>query len=268
MPEKDAGQSLENQETPESTLDTSDDDPLAKYGEKFKGKTVDDAMKMYKEAEQKLGEYDTKFKKLEQDNAAYEHWYNQLRSQGQPQVGGQPPQQQVPDTPETGSSWWDNPDVAAKKTFQRELQEYDKKRRYNDAYSRANFAESTAKQQYPDIFKGLDAQEVRNMMYSGVQNGILAPELLGQPESWAMAAGQAQLRKRNFKLDTSPNPEPTGGTEPPTAVKPQPYGQTEAVHFDSFGRELMDAFGDAVKNEKEAAEVVKDERKLQKELNK
>ena len=282
---KDEGQSgqkdLQDDQTQEDKKEEGQTDPFAEFGEKFKGKSPKEVADMYQNLEKKFGDYDDKIKTLEQEKQAYENWYRQMQNQAQQGnqgmgVGGQygtnpyqsqPSTQQVPGGDSTDStSWWDKPDEAARKMFQSELSRYDQQRRYQDAFSRAPTAERLARQQYPDIFEGLEESEVRNILTSGVQNGVIAPDVLANPEGWAMAAGQRQLVKRGFKLSSSQKDEPTDtGTERPDATKKQSYGKTDSVNFNSQSRRLLREFG---LSEEEGTEIAKNEKKLKEALSK
>jgi len=243
------------------------EDSLAEFGEKYKGKTAAEVAKMHQELEKKLGEKDHELKEKEQNLMAYENWYRQVQSQGQQQSQGYGSQQATPppDNSSTGESFWDNPEVASQRVAKSMLGQYDQQRSYRDAISRAPMVEQLAKQQYPQVFEGLAGGEVRNILMQGVNNGTIHPDVMQDPRGWARAAALIKSEKSNFQVSTKKQ-EPTGsGTEIPEQIKQQPYGETNSVRFDSHGRELMDKFGFS---EKDATEIVRKERKEREEMNK
>lgn len=264
MPEKKKGQPEE--QAPEGTEEKQEDQDLSKFGDKFKGKSAAEVAEMYSNLEKTLGEKDKAVKEREEELTAYKDWYqravNQAQANQTPQQGqyGQTPYQPPPQETEqsTDYSFWDKPEKATQDMLKRELYNYDRQRRYQDAMSSASLAEEMARDKYPDVFSEVKPEEVRNVLVNGVNNGAIPPDFLKNPEAWANAAGMIQLRRRNFKFDTA-KPEPTDtGTETPDQTKKQPYGESDSVKFDARARKFMSEFG---VSEKEATDMVLEERK-------
>ena len=227
--------------------------PSSNEPERFEGKSREEVMKMYQEAEshfnQKLDEEREASKRKEKDLQAYQSWYDQARQQSAPQ----PTQTPQVDQSKLVDALLENP-VQAFNQF------YDYRKQsemYQEAYSEGPSALARAKRERPDIFEGVDDNQLQQIVFGGIQSGQLHPSLAKKPEAWMMAAGQTKLVQNDFRFQPIP-PKPT---QPPTGdlppgVKQQVGDKDEEDDFEytPLVEELREFFG---KTKTQAAEMTK-----------
>ena len=253
----------EDKPTVDATQDvgTSTEDSQDQLDDTYKDKSLEDIVKMHKElkshSDSQLatakGEKDKEVATLKKDLQAYQSWYSQAQQQPTP-----PPTQtpQVDKSKEVDALLEDP--YATFQNFYRKLRNQEM---YQEAYSEGPSALVRAKKDRPDIFEGVDDNQLQQIVFGGIQSGQLHPSLAKKPEAWMMAAGQTRLVQNDFKFQTVP-PKPT---QPPTGdlppgVKPQVGDKEEEddVEFDPLTMEMMEAFG---KTKTQVAEQVNKWRK-------
>jgi len=254
------GDKLEPTQTPEPGSDTPTIEPEQPTSEKFKGKTAAEIEKAYQELESQLGKQGEEFGKIKEERDAYQTWYQQQQMKQQQSQQTQQPSGEI--EPNYDDFFLEKPKEAFDKRFEEKMKTEREKIRYEtsaeSAYRNAPFAKQQAKTMYPDAFNGITDQELDQIMYGGVQARAISPLMLGDPNSWAGAAGQLQLRKRGFKFSAPPpNPMNPPSTETPTPRQPTEE-EKKPVKLRADSVALAQAFG---KSEKEAAEIVGKARK-------
>ncbi len=237
------------------------------FGEQYADKDPYELAKMHHELETKLGEYSEKVKKYEEENQAYKNWYNQYMSQQVTQPRQPNPQAHQYEQPtgdiDEGTDFWGNPLKAAQKVVQQNLSQYDRERRISDAMRYAPMAERMAVSQAPEVFEDVDINQVRQNLYGGLQSGIIAPELVSNPETWIRTAWLLTGDKTGYKIPKSKQGSSPTGLETPDATKKQPSEPDDTIVLDPTKKSIMKAFG---MNKKEAIEVIKGEQKERGEL--
>jgi len=240
-----------------SSADLTQDGTRQDSGEpdRFKGKSREEVLKMYQEAEshfnKKLdelkGETSKEVAALRNDLQAYQSWYQQ---QTQAQSHAPQPTQQPVDQSKLVDALLENP----VDTLNRILDYRDQQKMYQEAWSEGPSALAQAKRERPDIFEGVDDNQLQQIVFGGIQSGTLHPSLAKKPEAWKMAAGQTKLVQRDFRFSQAPPtpPTPPVGDLPPS-TKPQVGDSDDSdVVFDPLSFELMEAFG---KTKTQAAEM-------------
>jgi len=240
---------------------TSTEDSQDQIDDVYKGKSLEDIVKMHKElkshSDRQLetikGEKDKEVATLKKDLQAYQSWYSQAQQQSAPQ----PTQPQHVDQSKLVDALLENP----VQTINQILDYRRQSEMYQEAYSEGPSALVRAKKDRPDIFEGVDDNQLQQIVFGGIQSGQLHPSLAKRPEAWMMAAGQTKLVQNDFRFQPIP-PKPTQpltGDKPP-GVKPQVGDRDEEddVEFDPLTQELMEAFG---KTKTQVAEQVNKWRK-------
>ncbi len=186
--------------------------------EKFRGKSKSDIAQSYVELENKLGTQGTQLTELQQQLGDFQ------RQQQQAQYEAQQRQQTAQPAPsQFASTYYDDPVKATEARIQEESQKTQQQMRYAIAYNSADNALNEAKRMYPDVFKGMDGQELTNLKQGIMQTvgrGGVAPEILSSPDSWASAAMIQRGLKTGFKFGT-PGEVSANPTESPASVKSQ-----------------------------------------------
>jgi hypothetical protein len=231
--------------------------PSSNEPERFEGKSREEIMRMYQESEshfnQKLDEERAVSQKKEKDLQAYQSWYSQAQQQSAPQ----PTQTQQVDQSKLVDALLENPVGTINQILDYRRQH----EMYQEAYSEGPSALVRAKKERPDIFEGVDDNQLQQIVFGGIQSGQLHPSLAKKPEAWMMAAGQTKLVQNDFRfqpLPPKPTKPPTGDLPP--GVKPQVGDKDEEddVEFDPLTTEMMEAFG---KTKTQVAEQVNKWRK-------
>ena len=253
----------EDKPTVDATQDvgTSTGDSQDQLDDAYKDKSLEDIVKMHKELkshsdrqlESIKGEKDKEVATLKKDLQAYQSWYQQAQNQPAPQ----PTQTPQADKSKEVDALLEDPYA----TFQNFYRKVRNQEMYQEAYSEGPSALVRAKKDRPDIFEGVDDNQLQQIVFGGIQSGQLHPSLAKKPEAWMMAAGQTKLVQNDFRFQPIP-PKPTNprtGDLPP-GVKPQVGDRDEEddVEFDPLTRELMEAFG---KTKTQVAEQVNKWRK-------
>lgn len=237
------------------------------FGDQYEGKDPYELAKMHHELESKLGEYSKQVKQYEEENQAYKNLYNQHMSQQMNQPR-QPNQQQGSyEQPQGdtggGVDFWSNPEEASKKVFQQNLSQYDRGRRTSDAMRYAPMAERMAVAQSPEVFEDVDMNQVRQNLYGGLQSGIIAPELVSNPETWIRTAWLLKGDKSGYKLPKEKKGSTPTDLEKPDATKKQASGPEDILPNNETTKSLMKAFN---MTRKEAIETIQAERKERGEI--
>jgi hypothetical protein len=108
-----------------------------------------------------------------------------------------------------------------------------------NAAQMAPFAKNQAKAMFPQAFEGLGDAEVDQIVYGGIQSGIIAPDVATNPNGWAMAAWQLKGQKMGFN-PVSPPPQSMQAT--PTESPSRPQNQDEGMEkpkLDELGRTFL-----------------------------
>jgi len=229
--------------------------------ERFKGKSREEILKMYQEKEahfdKKLdevkGETSKEVETLKKDLQAYQSWYQQQQQQAAPQPTPDPPVDQS----RLVDALLENP----VQTLNQILDYRDQNKMYQEAWSEGPMALARAKKERPDIFEGVDDNQLQQTIFGGIQSGQLHPSLAKKPEAWMMAAGQTKLVQNDFKLQSTPPipPTPPTGDLPPTAKPQVTDSDTDDIQFDPLTLELMEGFG--VDSKEKAAKMIQNWRK-------
>jgi len=237
------------------------------FGDQYADKDPYELAKMHHELESKLGEYSEKVKKYEEENQAYKNWYNQTLSQQMTQSRQPNQQQQQYEQPsgdtDGGEDFWGNPSRAAQKLVQQNLSQYDKSRRATDAMRYAPMAERMAVTQAPEIFEDVDINQVRQNLYGGLNAGIIAPELVSNPETWIRTAWLLKGDKTGYKFPKEKKGSSPANLETPDATKKQASEPDSSLPDNDTIRSMMKAFG---MNKKEAIETIQAEKKARGEI--
>ncbi len=260
MTDKKEGQHPENQDVPGA--EGGEERSPKEFGDQYVDKDPYELAKMHHELESKLGEYSEKVKKYEVENQAYKNWYNQQVSQQyqQPQQSNQFSQQHEQPSGDAGGEpdFWSNPSEATKRMFQQNLSQYDKTRRTSDAMRYAPMAERMAVSQAPEVFEDVDINMVRQNLMGGLQAGIIAPELVSNPETWVRTAWLLKGDKAGYKFPKTQKGSSPADLETPDATKKQAAEPDGSLPMNETIRSLMKGFG---MTKKEAIETIQGEKK-------
>jgi len=260
MTDKKEGQHPENQDVPDADENGQGKkiDPTDPYASQDR----DGLIKMHREAVQKLTETTEEKKQYEVENQAYKNWYNQQVSQQyqQPQQSNQFSQQHEQPSGDAGGEpdFWSNPSEATKRMFQQNLSQYDKTRRTSDAMRYAPMAERMAVSQAPEVFEDVDINMVRQNLMGGLQAGIIAPELVSNPETWVRTAWLLKGDKAGYKFPKTQKGSSPADLETPDATKKQAAEPDGSLPMNETIRSLMKGFG---MTKKEAIETIQGEKK-------
>ena len=249
----------EDKPTVDATQDvgTSTGDSQDQLDDAYKDKSLEDIVKMHKElkshSDRQLetikGEKDKETAALKKDLQAYQSWYSQAQQKPAPQ----PTQPSQEDKSKEVDALLEDPYA----TFQNFYRKERNKEMYQEAYSEGPSALVRAKKDRPDIFEGVDDNQLQQIVFGGIQSGQLHPSLAKKPEAWMMAAGQTKLVQSDFRFQPVP-PKPTKpltGDLPP-GVKTQVGDKDEEddFEFNPLVEELREAFG---KTKTQAADMTR-----------
>lgn len=193
--------------------------------ERFVGKSAEEIAKAYVELESQSGRQATELGEIKNEMGMLK------ASQGMAQYQNPAPNPEPPvwnPTTSSGRPMYDTPrandpddeELIDRRTVREMLQKQSKedqsRMRYDIAFRGAETAKHIAKTQYPDLFNGIDDAQLNQLMYGGVKSGVMVPEVLSDPNGWAMTAWQVKGRQSGFTTTVAP-PTPTEpiGTEMP-----------------------------------------------------
>jgi hypothetical protein len=216
--------------------------------DRFQGKSREEILKMYQEKEahfdKKLeevkGETSKEVETLRKDLQAYQSWYQQQQQPAAPQPTPTAP---PADQSKLVDALLENP----VQTLNQIMDHREQGKAYQEAWSEGPAALARAKKDRPDIFEGVDVNQLQQTIFGGIQSGQIHPSLAKKPEAWMMAAGQTRLVQSDFKFQPSP-PTPTTppqGDAPPAARQQVNDEQDESndVEFDPLTQDMMEGFG-------------------------
>ncbi len=249
-PQVEAGHSTETQ-TVKSVMDLPRiDQPQAQP--KFAEKSPEEVAEAYRKLESEHGRQAKEVGDLRNENAQFRQWFQQIQAQQQAQMQQRQVQQPVEDDTEEDSKFLQSPSKMTKKAVQEETAKMYARLKYEESFSQAQFAKEQAKLQNPDLFRGLNEQELDQVMYGGVQSGLIRPDVLRQPKGWEMAAWQLKGRDAGFKMTTPPTQSTAPvTTEVPSSVRPQNAPSSQVQYPDEW-EEMWDKMG-FTKEQKESA---------------
>jgi len=187
--------------------------------EKFRGKSKSDIAQSYVELENKLGTKATQLTELQQQLADFQSKQAQAQYEAQMRTQTTAPQQPV--NSQFASTYYEDPVKATEARIQEESKKTQQQMRYALAYNSADTALNEAKRMYPNVFEGMNGQELTNLkqgIMQTVSRGGVAPEVLTSPDSWASAAMIHKGLKTGFKFGSS-GEVPANPTESPASVK-------------------------------------------------
>ena len=184
--------------------------------EKFHGKSAEEIVKSYQQLESELGRLRDESGKKDKELESYRYWYQQAQQAQQQQAPQeQPAQESVGDV-----DFYDKPAESFDRLYQQRRQKERIQERYENSYRMSTFAKMQAKQQYPHLFDGIDEAQLDQIIYGGVRSGTVAPEVMADPNGWAMSAWQLKGQQMQFNVGAPPpNPMNTSQTETPSQVR-------------------------------------------------
>lgn len=193
--------------------------PVTPVDERFQGKSIEEVIADYKNLESHSGRLAQQLDeaKTRAELQSLQPTQQQDSQSGNPQGNLQQNfgLQQQPQAVEINrdEDFLDKPTQTVGEIVDERLSKFQKELRYTNAYQQADNAERQARLSYPQVFNGIDGNELRQYMFGSVQSGLLAPEVLSNPEGWRMAAWERQGRKLGFQTTATPTP-----TVPPAPV--------------------------------------------------
>lgn len=234
---------------------TSAEDSQVTIDDAYKGKSLEDIIKMHKElkshSDRQLeaikAEKDKEIAAKEKDLQAYQSWYEQQQTQAAPQPTPTPPA----DKTKVVDALLEDPEATFEGFYRKKRAE----EQFREAFSEGPMALARAKRERPDIFEGVDENALQQIIFGGIQSGTLHPSLAKKPEAWMMAAGQTKLVQNDFRFKPTPPipPTPPQGDLPPGVKKQVTEKDESDVEFDPLTEELREAFG---KTREQATEMI------------
>jgi hypothetical protein len=225
---------------------TPTEDSQDQVDDAYKGKSLEEIIKMHKELkshsdrqlETLKAEKDKEIAAKEKDLQAYQSWQ---QHQQQTQAAPQPTQTPQVDQSKLVDALLENP----VETLNQILDYRDAQKTRQEAFSEGPMALAQAKRERPDLFEGVDDNQLQQIVFGGIQSGDLKPYVAKNPKAWMMAAYQTHGVASDFKLSTPPPTPPTPPTgDLPPGVKPQVGDKDENdVEFDPLTLEMAEAFG-------------------------
>lgn len=267
MAEPKEGQTVEPTAAVEDTTPKEDAVPEPKPKEtpapdipkEYEGKTVEDFIKMDKEAQKELGERAKQIGDLK-SNLAYSDQLRELAMQRAREPQSVQAEEPKPD-------WnFEKPIESVEQIVERKLKEREKVNQQANvqqarAEAQSNYAEGrrTSMKRNPGLYEGIE-REVENAVYEGYQRGQANIRDLRNPDAWDIVAKMIHLRDdRIDRLQpTAIKPVETIGGELPT---PAPPGTTEKPftdldYTDEDVQKMVKQYG---LTKEEAEEIVKEE---------
>jgi hypothetical protein len=184
---------------PEQTKDAAE--TPAESG-KFAGKEKAEVERAYNELERKLGEQGSTMGQLKATNEQLQTALQQVAAymQQQQAQAQRPAEAQVSRTNTPFD--WEKPDASVEAIADRKVKEamsgLYRQLRTEQAVTASQFAEQQAKTQFPQLFEGATAQEVRAFMQQQVNAGVVAPNAIENPLMWAQMAWAMKGQKSGF----------------------------------------------------------------------
>ena len=232
--------------------------------DKFAGKSIEDVARSYQELETRYGGTARELGELRSQNQYLTSLMQNLAQQ-QAAMQQAPPPQQAPQQAPPGPQFnWDKPEDSVRGVAQAEIRQAMDAMRYQQAASMAEIAKSTAMRDNPQVFQGLDVAAVDQVMQQGLRQRLIAPESVGRPETWVMAAWQLRGAQSGYGASASPNAVHPVQTEQPQAGRPQQYGTEPIVmneDLSNFVKLWGKAEGKDIDPQKLAQEIADDRRK-------
>jgi len=216
----------------EGTAPATYDGPI----EKLKGKTLAEVAEIYSGLESLTGKKDGEIKAQAEKLDGYEQWYrNQQSQQTQPQ---QPPAPQAP------PDIYDNPQMFVQHAAQPLIDKAVEATRFQNALSMAPIMKNQAKQNYPEVFEGVDEVALEKVMYNGVKTGTVHYSALADEAAWKMAAWQMKGEGSGYKAK-GPNPVAPTQTEQPASGPHEgelkPMSQEHKDWAEAMGKDMKTA---------------------------
>ncbi len=210
--------------------------------EKFKGKTAAEIAQAYSEVETLVGKKDSELKSDREKLQAYEQWYqNQQRQAMQQPPQKQPQGQPQYQAPEAAPDIYDNPMGFVQHAARPMVNQATEEASYKAAMMVAPVMKNQARQDYPELFEGIDVPTLERIMYDGVRSGSIHYSALADENAWKMAAGQMKLDQQGYKFGTSTQPtNPVHGEKPvggPSEDEPQPMGREQRDMAEALGKD-------------------------------
>jgi hypothetical protein len=245
-------QALQNQQPPQPPAP-----PAPVVPDKFAGKSIEDVVRSYQEVEKFAGDKAREVGELRSQMNYLTGLMQQQLAQQQAQQAPPPPQPQGPQFN------WDKPEDSVRGVARTEVMQAMEAMRYQQAASMAEIAKSSAMRDNPQVFQGLDVSAVDQVMQQGLRQRLIAPESVGKPETWVMAAWQLRGAQSGYGANYSPTPVKPVQTEQPTGSRgnyesePVTLGEGEAQIIKQWGK----AMGKELDPQKFAQEISADRRR-------
>lgn len=287
---------IEKGQPPEANPEKTDQPqtPPAPIAERLKGKTADELMKVLEEQEKTIGrlgqekgdikslreELDSLKGKVEerpsqqqlggygaQGQPSPDEWLRYMQSQVVPPAQTTTQEEATPD-------FFADPYSASKRVVQSEVdklrQEWktqEATRYWQEAHDSFNEGQATALNSKNPLFKGIEG-ELSQAMWAAVRNGMVRPGNLRHAKTWEAAATLLRHNKGDLANVYATKPVVPVQTETPTPARPELDDDEDAIEIGDAERETMKFFrtpGGTQMTEKEAREIIQNERKAAKQ---
>jgi hypothetical protein len=219
--------------------------------EKFKGKTATEIAQIYSDLESSYGKKDAEIKAYSEKLEGYEQWYRNQQAQQQ--------QIQQPPVPQTPPDIYDNPHGFVQQAAQPLIEKAVEQTKFQNALSMAPIMKNQAKQNYPEVFEGVDEVALEKVMYNGVKTGTVHYSALADEHAWKMAAWQMKGEGTGYKA-TGPNPVAPTQTEQPSGGP----GEEELSPMTQEHKDWAAAMGKDTKTAQRIWEQTQKQRKVEK----
>ena len=230
--------------TPEPSPEPSD------IPERFQGKTPEEIIKMYVEAEKEKDRLGTEVGKLRGETDDVKNtasYYQNMAQDLQVRLekgGAQPEGQAQPDI----RFDYDNPLPSVEQVFEKKFKEYEGKRQkaeqerdYKDATVNYATGRNVALKGNPDLFQGIEKQ-VEQGVWQAYQGKWVGSQDLRDAKTWENAARLIHMNNENYDRLVPPKVTPVSSTptERPSTAKTE-LSEEEApnIELDDFGKELL-----------------------------
>lgn len=223
---------------PETQQQTQPPAPPAQVPDKFAGKSIEDVARSYQEVEKFAGE---KAREVGELRSQLTYLTNLMQSQ----LAQQQAAPAAPQAPPPGPQFnWDKPEDSVRGVAQAEIRQAMDALRYQQAASMAEIAKSTAMRDNPQVFSGLDVSAVDQVMQQGLRQRLIAPESIGRPETWVMAAWQLRGAQSRYGATSTPNAVAPVQTEQPNGARANNNYGAEPVVMDDALAQAVRKWGD------------------------
>jgi len=228
---------------------------------KYTGKSVDDLAKMLEEQDKFLGRQAVELGQLRKESDLYKQYLTAMAAQEQARMVQQQQAQAAPEEPVGDDKFdWDNPekavDIRVERKLRKELEAQRTQMAMENAMVMGNYAKSMAKAQTPHLFNPQIEQAVDQVVWQGLQTGLIKPYAVTSPDTWRMAAWQVHGAISGYAPKASTMPVQPQQTELPSGSRPPAYGAEEPVRLDEAGREMIKKWGGT--SEEEAIKAVRE----------